>query len=63
MGPFRLWWTHVVLGEDAMVSFTLTCASLSSCWGLNAVLLELCRQPCCGPITEHVVSLHSFHLC
>lgn len=63
MVPFRLWWTHVVLAEDAVVSFTLTCTSLGSCWGLKAAVLELCSHPCCGPVTEHVVSFHSFHLC
>lgn len=55
--------THVVQGEDAIVSFTPTCASLSSRRKLKAALQELCSQPCCGPITEQVVSLHSFHLC
>lgn len=34
--------THVVRGEDALVSFTPTCASLSPRRKLKAVLRELC---------------------
>lgn len=34
--------THVVQGEDAIVSFTLTCAGLSSRRKLKAALQELC---------------------